>query len=289
METTSKSLENVLCMKGGSGDSSYAHNSLSVQTKMVEAMKPVLESAIGENTRVEWLRGLEGGVFRIADLGCATGVNTLLAAETIVNSVKQICIRHSIGRVPEFQVYFVDLPSNDFNSLFRMLPPHQLSAVTGSHYNAGCCLTAAPRPASRSYFAAAVSGSFYRRLFPRQSLHFVHSSLSLHWLSQVPEGVEDKRCPAWNGGGIFISNEAVAAAYLRQFTADFTAFLEARAEEIVPEGFLFIGLAGRNSCEVKRQGYLANLACHLEAAFDDLVAEVDQAHLFYGFSTILID
>eukprot|EP01018_Ginkgo_biloba_P003391 Gb_02345 [translate_table: standard] len=227
----SKSLENVLCMKGGSGDS---------------------------------------------NLGCATGVNTLLAADTIVNFVNQICIRHSIGCVPEFQVYFTDLPSNDFNSLFRLLPPHKLPAVTGPQYHAynnGCCLTATPRPPSRSYFAAAVTGSFYRRLFPRQSLHFVHSSISLHWLSRVPESVEDKRSPAWNGGGIFISNEAVAAAYLRQFTTDFTAFLQARAEEIVPEGSLFIALVGRNSCEVKHQDCLANIACHLEAAFDDLAAE----------------
>eukprot|EP01018_Ginkgo_biloba_P035902 Gb_13775 [translate_table: standard] len=269
-----KSLENVLCMKGGSGDSSYAHNSLSVQTKMVEAIKPFLESGIGGNMRVEWLRGLEGGVIRIADLGCATGINTLLAADTIVKSLKQICIRHSIGRVPEFQVYFADLPSNDFNSLFRMLPPHQLSAATGPQYHAynnGCCLTAAPRPASRSYFAAAVTGSFYRRLFPRQSLHFVHSSISLQWLSRVPESVEDKRCPAWNGGGIFISNEAVAAAYHRQFTTDFTAFLQARAEEMVPHGGLFIALVGRNSCDVKQQDCLGIVAHHLEAAFDDLV------------------
>eukprot|EP01018_Ginkgo_biloba_P003402 Gb_02311 [translate_table: standard] len=242
---------------------------------MAEAMKPVLESEIGENTRVEWLRGLERGVFRIADLGCATGVNTLLAVDTIVNSLKQICIRHSMGRVPEFQFYF--------NSLFKMLTPMtSISLFNGfittrlypsDGYNNGCCLTGAPRPVSRSYVAAAVTGSFYRRLFPRQNLHFVHSSVSLHWLSQVPEGVEDKKCPAWNGGGIFISNEAVAAAYLRQFTTDFTAFLEARAEEIVPEGSLFIALVGRNSCEVKHQDCLANIACHLEAAFDDLVAE----------------
>eukprot|EP01018_Ginkgo_biloba_P035901 Gb_13774 [translate_table: standard] len=249
-------------MKGGSGDSSYAHNSLSVQTKMVEAIKPFLESGIGGNMRVEWLRGLEGGVIRIADLGCATGINTLLAADTIVKSLKQICIRHSIGRVPEFQVYFADLPSNDFNSLFRMLPPHQLSAATGPQYHAynnGCCLTAAPRPASRSYFAAAVTGSFYRRLFPRQSLHFVHSSISLQWLSRVPESVEDKRCPAWNGGGIFISNEAVAADYHRQFTTDFTAFLQARAEEMVPHGGLFIAL---NSFEIESIRLLRGLALH---------------------------
>eukprot|EP01018_Ginkgo_biloba_P003405 Gb_41559 [translate_table: standard] len=240
---------------------------------MVEAMKPFLESGIAENMKVEWLRGLEGGAFRIADLGCATGVNTLLAADTIVTSLQQICIRHSIGDVPEFQVFFTDLPSNDFNSLVRMLPPHQLPGVTAPSQQDYIHQTAAPRPASRSYFEAAVPGSFYRRLFPRQSLHFVHSSVSLHWLSQVPESVEDKWSPAWNGGGIFISSEAVGAAYLCQFTTDFTAFLEARAEEIVPEGSLFISLLGRNSCDAKHQDGFANIARHLEAAFNDLVAE----------------
>eukprot|EP01018_Ginkgo_biloba_P003397 Gb_02312 [translate_table: standard] len=218
---TIKSLETVLCMKGGDGDSSYSRNSLSVQMKMAEAMKPVLESGIGKNTRVEWLRGLEGGVFRIADLGCATGVNTLLAADTIVNSVNQICIRHSIARSPEFQVLLRSCSD-------RIVLQASISTT---------------KPTLRPLFR------------------------------QPPVALADPRCPAWNGGGIFISNEAVAAAYLRQFTTDFTAFLEARSEEIVPEGSLFIALVGRNSCEVNHQDCLANIACHLEAAFDDLAAE----------------
>ncbi|XP_069153311.1 S-adenosyl-L-methionine:benzoic acid/salicylic acid carboxyl methyltransferase 3-like isoform X2 [Solanum lycopersicum] len=35
-----------------------------------------------------------------------------------------------------------------------------------------------------------VAGSFYTRLFPSNSLHFVHSSYSLHWLSQIRFRVE---------------------------------------------------------------------------------------------------
>ncbi|GLJ28229.1 hypothetical protein SUGI_0554490, partial [Cryptomeria japonica] len=38
--------------------------------------------------------------------------------------------------------------------------------------------------AARSYFAAAVCGSYFRRLFPRKSLHFCHSFFSLEWLSK---------------------------------------------------------------------------------------------------------
>jgi hypothetical protein len=89
--------------------------------------------------------------------------------------------------VPEFQVYFADLPSNDFNTLLRTLPPRLADDMTVGDGKTAAALDEDNPPASRSYFAAAVSGSHYRRLFPRQTLHFCHSSISLHWLSQVNE------------------------------------------------------------------------------------------------------
>ena len=36
-------------------------------------------------------------------------------------------------------------------------------------------------------------GSFYGRLFPSNSLHFVHSSYSLQWLSQVTYSLNRKK------------------------------------------------------------------------------------------------
>ena len=107
-----------------------------------------------------------GDIFRMADFGCGTGKNTLVVANTIVSAVQ-----HLLGdeEMPEFEVYFTDLPSNDFNSLFQMLPPptDKNGVVT------------------RPYLPAAVCGSHFTRLFSRRSLHFCHSSMSLHWLSQV--------------------------------------------------------------------------------------------------------
>ena len=123
------------------------------------------------------MKGRGDGVFRIADLGCATGINTLLVADTIVRAVQTACSSECI-EVPEFQVYFADLPSNDFNSLLRSLPPHE-------HQGAEKERGFGEAPATRSYFAAVVCGSFYKTLFPPKSLHFCHSSNSLHWLSQV--------------------------------------------------------------------------------------------------------
>ncbi|CAA3032622.1 SAM dependent carboxyl methyltransferase, partial [Olea europaea subsp. europaea] len=44
-------------------------------------------------------------------------------------------------------------------------------------------------------FISCVPGSFYGRLFPKKSLHFVHSSSSLHWLSQCLKGLAANGLP----------------------------------------------------------------------------------------------
>lgn len=111
--------------------------------------------------------------FAVADLGCSCGNNTLYIVDVII---KHITKRYEASgyEPPEFSAFFSDLPSNDFNTLFQLLPP------IGSSMEE--CLASDNH---RSYFAAAVPGSFYRRLFPTRSIDFFHSAFSLHWLSQV--------------------------------------------------------------------------------------------------------
>lgn len=263
-----KSLENVLGMKGGDGDTSYARVSLFSQLKVIQVIKPILEHEICERMSFENLKGGDG-VFRVADLGCATGINTLIVADTIVQAVQATCSAHCV-EVPEFEVNFVDLPSNDFNSLLRSLPPHQQLADRAHKKGEGEHSFSEP-PASRSYFAAVVAGSFYKRLFPAQSLHFCHSSSSLHWLSQIPDSVVNKNSAAWNGGAVYISTDEVGAAYLSQFRKDFSSFLAARAEEMVPGGCMFICLVGRNSKDIKEQGGIGHISRHMQAAFEELI------------------
>ncbi|KAK2978456.1 hypothetical protein RJ640_023714 [Escallonia rubra] len=124
----------------------------------------------------------------------------------------------------EFQVFFSDHASNDFNTLFASLPP------------------------SRKYFAAGVPGSFFGRLFPRSSLHLVHSSYALQWLSKVPEELLDKTSPAWNKGKISYtsSSDEVANAYAAQFQKDMKIFLNARAKEIVIGGMMVLLMPGHH-------------------------------------------
>ena len=110
--------------------------------------------------------------FKIADLGCSSGANTFLVISEIIDTIHGLCQQNK-QKEPEFSVSLNDLPENDFNSIFKSLPAfyEKLKKEKGDMF--GPCLV------------SGVAGSFYGRLFPSNSLHFVHSSYSVHWLSQV--------------------------------------------------------------------------------------------------------
>ncbi|KAI4295499.1 hypothetical protein L6164_035541 [Bauhinia variegata] len=78
----------------------------------------------------------------------------------------------------------------------------------------------------------------YGRLFPSNSLHFFHSSYSLHWLSQVPEGLTKGEEPL-EKDNIYVTRTeppAVYKAYLEQFQQD----------ELVSGGRMVLTLLGRD-------------------------------------------
>lgn len=89
-----------------------------------------------------------------------------------MGKIEGMC-RHLHRPIPEFQVYLNDLPGNDFNTLFRSLPAFYEKLKKEKGRESSAC------------FIAGVPGSFYGRLFPTGSLDFIHSSSSLHWLSQA--------------------------------------------------------------------------------------------------------
>nr|CAN73094.1 hypothetical protein VITISV_005510 [Vitis vinifera] len=169
---------------------------------------------------------------------------------------------------PEFSAFFSDLPSNDFNTLFQLLPPIADPGVSMEEYLAA--------KGHRSYFAAAVPGSFYKRLFPCRSINLFHSAFSLHWLSQVPDCVVDKQSTAYNEGRVFIhgANEGTASAYKKQFQSDLSGFLRSRAQEMMSGGSMFLVCLGRTSVDPTDQGGAGLLfGTHFQDAWNDLVLE----------------
>nr|QRX38986.1 gibberellic acid methyltransferase [Gnetum montanum] len=212
-------LQMIMCMQGGDGDGSYARNS-EAPASAIDICRPLLEEAINA---IPLCRFVSHSCLHIADLGCATGANTLATVDLVIRCISQR-FRHDTHDPPEFEASFSDLPSNDFNSLFRSLPPPH-----------------------RPYFAAGVPGSFYHRLFSRGKLHVAVSLSALHWMSRVPKSVLDKRNPAWNGGRAWIdgAKPEVAAAFAKQAEEDLHEFLLCRADEMASGGLLFLLMAAR--------------------------------------------
>ncbi|XP_048328858.2 loganic acid O-methyltransferase-like isoform X2 [Ziziphus jujuba] len=203
-------------MKGGDGLHSYAKNSY-FHRGIIDVAKQFLNEVIAEKLDIGTV--VSSKAFCIADLGCSVGPNTFAAVENIIEAVKSKYQSQGLNsKIPEFQVFFNDHVSNDFNLLFTSLPQ------------------------DKKYYASGVPGSFYGRIFPEASLHFVHSSFSVQWLSGVPKEVKNKSSPAWNKGQIHYANsgDEVIRAYKAQYEKDMDQFLEARAHEIVVGGLMVL-------------------------------------------------
>ncbi|KAF5179689.1 Salicylate carboxymethyltransferase, partial [Thalictrum thalictroides] len=169
----------------------------------------------------------------IADLGCSSGPNSLFIISELLKTINAVC--QKLGRSPpEFQVFLNDLPENDFNTIFKSTPNfyEKFRSDNGQEFG--------------PIFVAGVPGSFYNRLFPTKTLNFVHSSFGLHWLSQVPQGIEN------NKGNVYLARTSpsnVYKAYAEQFNRDFSVFLSSRSKEMMIGGCMVITIVGTRSSD----------------------------------------
>ncbi|KAK8515616.1 hypothetical protein V6N13_139413 [Hibiscus sabdariffa] len=212
---------NVLCMNPKDKDISYANNS-SIQKNILLKTKSILEETIKDTLSKFMLVTC----MKVADLGCASGPNTFFPTNEIMDTITRIC-QQSHRESPELQVFLNDLPQNDFNTVFRSISDFKKDKGDLR----GSC------------FIAGLPGSFYERLFPNKSMHFIHSSTSLQWLSKVPRGLEN------NKGNIYMSKSSshdVFKAYSEQFQIDFSNFLHLRSEEMIDGGRMLLSLIGRS-------------------------------------------
>ncbi|KAL3523678.1 hypothetical protein ACH5RR_016512 [Cinchona calisaya] len=250
-------LQQVLHMNGGEGDTSYAKNS-TYQKLVLTKVKPVLEKCI--QVLVSNC-SLPIKCIRVADLGCSSGPNTFSTVLGIIESIDKAwheMINH-LEPPPRIQVFLNDLFGNDFKTIFKWLPDFYEKLEKENGRKNGTCLI------------AAMPGSFYGRLFPDHSMHFLHSSYCLHWLSQVPNGLVTESGIPLNKGSIYFTKASpphVHKAYLDQFTKDFTMFLRMHSEELVPLGQILLTFMCKGE---ESDG--SNISDLLEMALNDLVLE----------------
>ncbi|KAJ9562671.1 hypothetical protein OSB04_007831 [Centaurea solstitialis] len=282
--SSNKKLERLLSMKGGKGEASYANNSQAqiisdtvvLRCYITGSHHPCMQAKHARSMLHLLTETLDGvhlnppeTPFVVADLGCSSGSNTIFIVNVIVDHITKRYHASGHQNPPEFSAFFADLPSNDFNTLFQLLPPLANQAAGTMEE----CLAATGH---RPFFAAGVPGSFYRRLFPARSVDVFYSAFSLHWLSQVPEIVVDGSSETYNRGKIFIhgAKRSTAEAYRKQFQADLAGFMKMRSQEMKKGGSMFIALLGRTSEDPTDQGGAGLLfGTHFQDAWDDLVQE----------------
>ncbi|KAI9111263.1 hypothetical protein K1719_017675 [Acacia pycnantha] len=240
----------VFHMNGGTGESSYASNSL-LQKKVMSITKPIRDEAIRSIYNGNLPKSLA-----IADLGCSSGPNTLFITCDLIETVEMLC-RELNHESPEYIIFLNDLPGNDFNNIFKSLECFKQNLSTRVLGGIGKC------------YITGLPASFYERILPASSLHFVHSSYSLHWMSQVPKGIEN------NKGNICMASTSpldVCNSYYHQFQKDFSLFLKCRARELVEGGRMVLTLQGRsNSGTSSNESYYAWEL--LVEALNDMVLE----------------
>ncbi|CAH8379485.1 unnamed protein product [Eruca vesicaria subsp. sativa] len=189
---------------------------------------------------------------KLADLGCSSGQNTFMVMSDIVNTINALCEERN-KNPPEIDCCLNDLPGNDFNTTFKFITFFKDMLTS----KIPC-------------FVSGVPGSFYTRLFPRKSLHFIHSNYSLHYLSKVPDGLDKNKTSVYITGSSPIIEHKT---YLNQFQKDFTTFLRMRSEEMVSSGRMVLTLIGRKTLDDP----LYRDCCHfwtlLSQSLSDLVFE----------------
>lgn len=154
----------------------------------------------------------------IADYGASQGRNSMAPVAGAIDA-----LRLRVGPGRPIVVSHVDLPTNDFTSLFTLLDQDPTSYLTGRD----------------GVFPVAIGRSHFGPVLPPQSVDLGWSANALHWLSQNPCPVPD------HGWGVFSASAAVRDAIDAQLDADWMNFLNARSVEMRPGGRLVCQFMGR--------------------------------------------
>lgn len=216
---------------GMEGDGAYNRHARFQAFSNRIALQYVEEAA----QKVEIDRGNEPII--IADYGSSQGKNSVVPMRIAIEA-----LRARMGTDRPIIVYHVDLPVNDFNTLFRTLDTDSSSYM---------------RDAVNVY-ACGVGRSFFDNVFPPNYVHIGWSAYAVQWLSCTPAVPIDHFWFARLGN-------TARALYERQAANDWEHFLSLRANELRPGGRLVIVCPGVGDC--------LSIADHVDEVIADMVKE----------------
>jgi hypothetical protein len=154
----------------------------------------------------------------IADYGSSQGKNSLAPMQLGIKAV-----RSQLGPDRPIFVFHVDLPANDFNTLFEVLDSHPDRYALED----------------ANVFPCAIGRSFYEQVLPSSCVDLGWCSYAAVWLSRVPAPIP----------GHFIAfrgSDAVRAEFAHQAAQDWKSFLMLRGTELRPGGRLVVVLPARD-------------------------------------------
>lgn len=212
------------------GGGFYDHHST---TQRVAMQTPLawLEEALGDLPPPF----TDSGAIAFLDAGSSEGANAIYAYNRLLEQLRT----HTPAPV---QLYFDDLPTNDFNHLFFNL------------YGEGNLAFS-----SEEVYAAAIGGSAYRRLLPPRTLHLATTFNALGFLATRPAAplpgyvFPEAPGPAAPRSGVHVLPEELTP-FRQQAAEDLRQYYQARAEELLPGGKLLVQIFGRNQDFSTSQG-----------------------------------
>ena len=216
-------------MKGGA----FYNRHSAFQTKCQEHMMPYVLRAAAASVPDTC------SVWRMADLGCSQGANSIGPVSACVAAVR--------AQVPDVPVTVLhgDLPANDHASLVHTI-------------NAGYAATP-------NLFASIVGRSYYERLVPPNELDLVLAFVTLHWLASPPSYAHPA---AFYPAHPKVSSDELETVRLQART-QLRRFLELRAVECRSGARLVLSMVASDDA-----GW-GNCHCHhlMEGVYRDLVDE----------------
>ncbi len=192
------------------GGGFYNRNS-ALQAANLGSALPLLVAAAGEVPA-------DGAIIGIADYGVSQGRNSMAPVAAAIDT-----LRPRIGPDRPIVVSHVDLPSNDFGSLFTLIDEDPVSYLAGR----------------AQVYPNAIGRSHFGEVLPHGSVDLGWSSNALHWMSRNPCPVPD------HGWGVFSADPAVRDAIDAQLDADWANFLQARSREMRGGARLICQFMGR--------------------------------------------
>ncbi|XVF81953.1 hypothetical protein PTKIN_Ptkin16aG0003600 [Pterospermum kingtungense] len=163
--------QKVLCMNAADHEISYANNSF-LQKSVISKVRPILEESITDM----FSKIAPTSMIKVADLGCSSGPNTFQIISQFIDTIHGICQQLQL-KLPEFRVLLNDLPSNDFNAVFRSVHAfyERLKKEKGDMVQELNCFIAGVQALSITDFSQAEACTLY--LLPMGFIGFLRSAI----------------------------------------------------------------------------------------------------------------